>query len=350
MARKRHLSPALFRSEHLLDAEAHVPKLRLAWAALWTVCDREGRFVWKPRVLRADAMPLDVDVDFAAVLAVLVELRCVVRYEVDGRPYGYIPREAWRKFQSPHPNESPSVLPAPPDVVDHPGGSPLDVAASAMPSKPPMPSKPSIPTGASAPRARKPVTEQDGLIGDLSRMWSEAHSTPDAPKPIPEWGGEAARACELSKKHGEEEVKRRFRIWLACRCKPSPGHPLSTFVGSWGFNHCVAPCESAPKRDVEGERRRSLGRPVEPSGPPLPAPVDRPFSRRWVAILRAMPKEIARDLPVSLESSDEGDRIVVVTRHPGDVRRFEEQRRAINTAASAAGVRVEFITHAGVAP
>lgn len=111
MARIRTIKPDFFRHEALFEAEraSRLP-LRIAFAGLWTVCDREGRFRWQPRVLKLDVLPFD-DCDFAKVLAALVQYGFVIAYEVSGEKYAHIP--SWAKHQQVNTRESASVIPAP---------------------------------------------------------------------------------------------------------------------------------------------------------------------------------------------------------------------------------------------
>lgn len=111
MARKRFITPEFFTHADLYDAEAAAGlPLRLCFAGLWTVADRRGVFKWsrsiKPKVLPYD--PCDV----LACLAALEKAGFVMRYEVDGQEYGYIP--SLPKHQSFHPREAPSKDPGPP--------------------------------------------------------------------------------------------------------------------------------------------------------------------------------------------------------------------------------------------
>jgi hypothetical protein len=111
VSRTRLIRPAFFKHAELFDAEqASGLPLRLAFAGLWTVADKEGRFSWKPRDIKADAMPHDA-LDFAAVLDALHQHGFVTRYRVEGKDYGCIP--SWAKHQSPHKTERPSELPSP---------------------------------------------------------------------------------------------------------------------------------------------------------------------------------------------------------------------------------------------
>lgn len=111
MARIRTIKPEFFRHEELFEAEqtSGLP-LRLAFAGLWTAADREGRFKWKPRELKLDCLPHDA-VEFSRVLDALASRGFIVKYEVDGREYGYIP--SWSDHQVINNRESASSLPAP---------------------------------------------------------------------------------------------------------------------------------------------------------------------------------------------------------------------------------------------
>ncbi len=111
MARIRTVKPEFFRHEALFEAEQSVSlPLRLAFAGLFTVADREGRFRWQPRVLKLDVMPFDA-VDFGVILDALHAYGFVDRYRVDGQEYGVIP--SWRKHQQINARESASTIPAP---------------------------------------------------------------------------------------------------------------------------------------------------------------------------------------------------------------------------------------------
>lgn len=111
MARCRLIRPEFFTHEALYDAEqASGFPLRVAYAGLWTVADREGRFQWRPRVLKLDILPHDA-VDFEAVLMALVHAGFVETYTVAGARYGLIP--AFTRHQKPHHREPASTLPPP---------------------------------------------------------------------------------------------------------------------------------------------------------------------------------------------------------------------------------------------
>lgn len=112
MARIRYIKPEFFDSEKVASVSFEA---RLLFAGLWTVSDREGRFEWSARRLKAKLFPYD-DVDMVQVLDQLRAAGLVVCYEVDGQSYGVVP--GFKEHQRPHPHESKSVLPAPMSLHD----------------------------------------------------------------------------------------------------------------------------------------------------------------------------------------------------------------------------------------
>jgi hypothetical protein len=83
--------------------------LRLAFIALFTCCDREGRFRWQPRHLKLHMLPYD-EVDIFRVLDALVAHGFIVKYERNGEFYGCIP--SWLRHQNINNKEQESILPA----------------------------------------------------------------------------------------------------------------------------------------------------------------------------------------------------------------------------------------------
>lgn len=111
MPRIRTIKPEFFRHEALFDAEVATKlPLRISFAGLWTVADREGRFRWRPRAIKPDILPYD-KIDFAAVMDALAQYGFVTRYEVDGDHFGYIP--SFKQHQCINVREAQSILPDP---------------------------------------------------------------------------------------------------------------------------------------------------------------------------------------------------------------------------------------------
>lgn len=111
MARIRTVKPSLLKHEDLFDLEAATGMpLRIAFVGLFTVCDREGRFIWKPRTLKTDVLPHD-SVDFSRVLDALASCGFLRKYVIDGEEYGVIP--SFKRHQVINNKESASFLPEP---------------------------------------------------------------------------------------------------------------------------------------------------------------------------------------------------------------------------------------------
>jgi len=111
MGRIRTIKPEFFKNLKLfeLEVETGLP-LRLAFAGIWTVCDREGRFEWIPRQIKVDALPYD-EVDFSRVLHALATRDFVRKYVVNGVEYGHVP--AFADHQAINGKEKSSNLPIP---------------------------------------------------------------------------------------------------------------------------------------------------------------------------------------------------------------------------------------------
>jgi hypothetical protein len=115
MARIRTIKPELARHEGLFELErASGLPMRLVWALLPMICDREGLFKWRPRALKCDILPYD-ELDFAHVLDALVEAGFLVKYRVGDDWYGAVP--TFSKHQFVNAREQDSSLPAP-DAAD----------------------------------------------------------------------------------------------------------------------------------------------------------------------------------------------------------------------------------------
>lgn len=133
MGRIRTVKPEVFSHELLfaVESETKLPIIR-AFIGMWTQCDSEGRFEWRPVRLKLAVCPYD-QLDFADVLLALEKSGFIVRYIASGKTYGYIP--TWRVHQPKGGKEGPSRIPEPPEptiqaqeftpdnTLDSPGGN-----------------------------------------------------------------------------------------------------------------------------------------------------------------------------------------------------------------------------------
>jgi hypothetical protein len=110
MARIRTIKPELAAHEGLFDLERDTGlPVRFAWCMLFTVADREGRFAWRPRTLKAQILPHD-EIDFSRVLDAWLTRGFIRRYRVKGEWYGWIP--TFTKHQVINNREAPSTIPS----------------------------------------------------------------------------------------------------------------------------------------------------------------------------------------------------------------------------------------------
>jgi len=111
MGRIRTIKPEFFKHSGLFDLEQQTElPTRLAFAGLFTCCDREGRFKWRPRELKIDVLPYD-ECDFERVLDALASRGFIVKYASGDQFFGYIP--TWHRHQFVNNKESASTLPNP---------------------------------------------------------------------------------------------------------------------------------------------------------------------------------------------------------------------------------------------
>src|SRR5574342_466071 len=111
--RIRTIKPEALSDEDLWDAEQDtcLPLFR-AFVGLWCFADREGRFEWRPRALKAGVLPF-WEGDFSRVLDALTTRGFLVRYACGTREYGLV--RTFSKHQVINAREAPSDIPGPED-------------------------------------------------------------------------------------------------------------------------------------------------------------------------------------------------------------------------------------------
>ena len=114
--RIRTIKPEFFTHEGLFEAEkATKLPLRVAFAGLWCVADKAGRFKWEPRRIGVSVLPYD-GIDFSRVLDALLTRGFLVKYASGGAEYGAIP--SFLKHQFLNNREKESIIPEPPSMLD----------------------------------------------------------------------------------------------------------------------------------------------------------------------------------------------------------------------------------------
>jgi hypothetical protein len=105
MARARNIKPGIFTNEDLAELPIEA---RFLFVGLWTMADREGRLEDRPKRIKMTIFPADT-IDVEPLLEGLHRMGLLIRYEVEGSAYIWIP--GFTKHQKPHPREVASAIP-----------------------------------------------------------------------------------------------------------------------------------------------------------------------------------------------------------------------------------------------
>lgn len=110
MARIRTIKPEFFRHEALQDLESdnHEKYPMLVFVGIWCLADREGRFLWRPRLIKLDVLPF-LEFNMEETLNLLVAAGFIRHYSVEGIEYGAITN--WDRHQIVGRDEPPSEIP-----------------------------------------------------------------------------------------------------------------------------------------------------------------------------------------------------------------------------------------------
>lgn len=104
--RSRNIKPGFFENELLAELPAMT---RLLYIGLWCYADRDGRFEWKPKRIKAVIFPYD-NVDIEPMLMSLHVMTFLDMYRHNGEIYGSIIK--FKDHQHPHPHEPKSKFPS----------------------------------------------------------------------------------------------------------------------------------------------------------------------------------------------------------------------------------------------
>lgn len=282
MARARMIKPAFFKHAELYAAErdSGMP-LRLAFAGLWTVADREGRFKWKPD-LKPDILPYD-DVDMLAVLDALEHTGFVRSYVVGGKRYGVIP--SFSEHQTFHKTERRSTLPAP--LAN--GESTVSYTAQSDPDTDTDSEKIVDDLGADAVRV-PPEPQLTDLYLAICANKAVAEKWGEQPHPFTQ--ASAASLSAVLRSAGVPPEVARLSFYRQCRENTQPRPPRSINYFRPGI-----------EQDWEAEKtRRAVA--ADGTGPPRAAETRAPPSRR-APPRRATPQSYEYGTPTPAPRADE---------------------------------------------
>lgn len=91
MARIRSVKPEFFKHELLSELEIKYIdlKIMLTFEGLWTICDKQGVFEWRPARMKLDILPF-IDYNLSRTLEILFENNFIYKYEYEGNAYGLV--------------------------------------------------------------------------------------------------------------------------------------------------------------------------------------------------------------------------------------------------------------------
>ena len=168
MARSRNIKPGFFSNDELVELPFEA---RLLFIGLWTIADRAGRLLDRPKKVKMDIFPGD-DVNCEECLMKLATSGFILRYEARGIKAIQIVN--WDKHQNPHVKEVQSRIPAP---VEHQTGK---VQAPETPGRAGL-----IPeSGFQIPNSGFPPASQAAAVeirhDDFDKVWSAYPKRPGA--------------------------------------------------------------------------------------------------------------------------------------------------------------------------
>ena len=103
--RSRNIKPGFFKNEELMECSFAA---RLLFPGLWMMADRNGYMEDRPKRIKIEIFPND-NIEVDTLLSELAENGLIIRYEVDGKRYIFIP--TFSRHQSPFPKEKASNIP-----------------------------------------------------------------------------------------------------------------------------------------------------------------------------------------------------------------------------------------------
>lgn len=182
MARARNIKPGFFTNDELVELPFEV---RLLFIGLWTLADKEGRLVDRPKKIKMEIFPAD-DVDCEVAIGLLEGRGFLRRYEVEGQKIIEIVN--WNKHQNPHIKEAASALPCYP------------VQAPEIPVLTP-----------DSPEQAPEIPEGAGLIPDSGLLVSDS-LIPDTGSLIPE-EPPLSLSSPAAPKNDRDEIAEIFGYW-----------------------------------------------------------------------------------------------------------------------------------------
>jgi hypothetical protein len=113
--RSRNIKPGFFMD---VDVGECTHAARLLFIGLWCFSDKQGKFLWEPKRIKAEIFPYD-EVNIEKLLSELNQKGFIIKYSVNGKSYGAVLN--FSKHQHPHHTEKDSEIPNLPSNGELPG-------------------------------------------------------------------------------------------------------------------------------------------------------------------------------------------------------------------------------------
>lgn len=186
---------------------------RVFWMLLIVVVDSQGRAIDNPAWLRSRMFPLRSDIDFRQINATLDWLdgrSMIVRYQVDGRGYFFIP--SFKTYQTGTDREAKSTLPSPPDLLTSNSRVTHEEVRPAVPVFVNESVNESV--NAYADEQKNPFVVYESEIGVLTPTISDEIKLAEEEHP-PGWVADALCEASRNNKRSWKYTKGILRRWMA---------------------------------------------------------------------------------------------------------------------------------------
>lgn len=203
MARIRSIHPGWFTDEAWVSVSFEA---RLLGIGIWTECDDQGVFEWKPITIKMRLFPAD-NLDIAALLAELADAGLVRQFDVGGKKYGAV--RNFCKFQ--RPKKPRPVHPMPSQFRTYVGSDDvsgeLDDVEDGSSGEPEEDEAPPVPRKGENPKQMEVEGERRGIGGVKGAGRAGDHARGDgAPSGSPQPPGELDLGHWLRNLAGTEPV------------------------------------------------------------------------------------------------------------------------------------------------
>lgn len=181
MARIRTVKPDFFRHEGLQDLEMQHPGQypMFVFEGLWLLCDKEGRFEWKPRQIKLDILPF-LPFDMGDTLYILEEAGFITKYTTDGKDYGFIKSFSTHQRIQGKELQAPARYPTPPENTQGSNGEAPETQPRSQEREKERERERKVYIGANAPtHTRKRKTFQKPTIEEITLYCQQRNNAID---------------------------------------------------------------------------------------------------------------------------------------------------------------------------